>query len=102
MFLSRRMAGLLSQSDPCCRARQQVHAKSYLDPASALTVEMFRAHILTLSKNDDRDGNVGAAEKPAADACGHSGASAPVGRHVSAAPGQGGAPVRGESVAHPV
>src|SRR6266702_3305516 len=63
---------------------------------------MFRAHILTLSKNDDRDGNVGAAEKPAADACGHSGASAPVGRHVSAAFGQGGAPVRGEPVAHPV
>ncbi|CCE09648.1 hypothetical protein BRAS3843_330016 [Bradyrhizobium sp. STM 3843] len=29
-----------------------------LKPASALTGEMIRAHILTLSKNDDRDGNV--------------------------------------------
>src|SRR5437899_10606588 len=100
MFPSRRMAGLLSQSDPCCHAQLQVHAKSYLDPASALTVEMFRAHILTLSKNDDRDGNVGAAEKPAADACCHFGVSAPVGRHVSTASGQGGAPLRGEPVAH--
>src|SRR4051794_29977028 len=70
--------------------------------ASALTAEMFRAHILTLSKNNDRDGNVGAAEKPAADTCGHSGASAPVRRHVSAASRQGGAPVGGELVAHPV
>src|SRR5882724_4209783 len=77
-------------------------ASTCIEPARALTVEMFRAHILTLSKNDDRDGNVGAAEKSAADACGHSGASAPVGRHVSAATGQGRAPVRGEPVAHPV
>jgi hypothetical protein len=77
-------------------------ASTCIERASALTVEMFRAHILTLSKNDERDGNVGAAEKSAADACGHSGASAPVGRHVSAASGQGRAPVRGEPVAHPV
>ena len=82
----------------CCRAQQE----TCIEPASALTVEMFRAHILTLSKNDDRDGNVGTAEKSAADACGHSGASAPIGGHVSAASGQGGAPVRGEPVAHPV
>src|SRR5450432_2839691 len=77
-------------------------ASTCIEPARALTVEMFRAHILTLSKNDDRDGNVGAAEKPAADACSDSGASAPVRRHVSAASGQGSAPVRGEPVAHPV
>src|SRR5450432_2419228 len=78
------------------------NGKSIVEPASALTVELFRAHILTLSKNDDRDGNVGAAEKSAADACGHTGASAPVGRHVSAAFGESRAPVGSEPVAHPV
>ena len=67
-----------------------------------LTVETLRAQILTLSKNDDRDGNAGAAEKSAADACCHFDSSASVGRLVSAAAGQGRAPVGSEPVAHPV
>src|SRR5205085_2100720 len=98
--------GLLPQSKICCHAQQQVHRRTCkrlaTKPASDLTVELFRAHILTLSKNDDRDGNVRPAEEPAADARGHSGASAPVRRHVSAAFGQGGAAFRSELVAYPV
>src|SRR4029079_18221495 len=76
---------------------QSMHCTS-----KSLTVEMFPAHILTQSKNDHGDGNVGAAEKPAADARGHSGASAAVGWHVSAAAGESRAPVGSEPVAHPV
>src|SRR5690348_4378645 len=79
------------------------HNNKSTHPASGrLTVETLRRQILTLSKNDDRDGNAGAAEKSAADARCHFDAFAPVRWFVPAAAGESRAPVRAKPVAHPV